>query len=290
MIMNKLLITLFFSISLSLRANSTDFIVFSYNRPMQLYALLESSYKYISGLHKVFVIYRAGNKEFEQGYEIVKEAFPEVNYLAQSSNPHKDFKPLVLRCFFATKAPYIMFGVDDIIVKDYIDLKKDIELLKQTKAYGMYYRLGHHLTQCYSMNRRQSVPSSQHIEGDVFQWRFKKGIYDWNYPHTVDMTLYKKTNVQSFFKAYNYYAPNPLEAKWAIIKPAKSTGLFYTVSKIVNLPMNLVQEGNNRHTDVYTAQDLLKKFNQGLKIDIAPFFRMKNKAAHSDSTPTFVQR
>ena len=41
-----------------------DLIIFSFNRPMQLYALLESVEKYLTGIEETVIIYRAGNERF----------------------------------------------------------------------------------------------------------------------------------------------------------------------------------------------------------------------------------
>ena len=72
------------------QANSkktADLIIFSYDRPMQLFALLESIEKNVVGLNKTNVIYRSSNNEFEVGYEIVKKSFPTSNYVKQDNAP-----------------------------------------------------------------------------------------------------------------------------------------------------------------------------------------------------------
>ncbi len=96
-------------------AKTADFIIFSYDRPMQLYALLESTTNFITGLNDIFVIYRTSDDNYEMGYQIIKEDFPHVHYIKQSDNPQADFKPLTLQAFQAGSADYIVFAVDDII-------------------------------------------------------------------------------------------------------------------------------------------------------------------------------
>ena len=51
-----------------------DLLVFSYDRPLQLFAFLESVQKYMEGLSSVSVLYRTSNAEFEKGYQIVKKS------------------------------------------------------------------------------------------------------------------------------------------------------------------------------------------------------------------------
>ncbi len=154
-------------------AKDADLIVFSYNRPLQLYALLESTQKYIKGLDNIFVVYRASKAAFEKEYQVVKDTFTEVNYFSQGNNPKADFKPLTLKAFNGSSSKYVVFAVDDIIVKDSIDIDFDVQMLKKTNAYGMFYRLGKNLTRCYPYNCRQPVPRLKNVQDGVYQWNFK---------------------------------------------------------------------------------------------------------------------
>jgi len=270
-----------------------DLVAFSFDRPMQLYALLESIDFYVTGLGEVTVIYRASNDEFEEAYQEVVETFPGVIFLKQGARPHEDFKPLTLWAAFDSPHDYILFAVDDIIIKDFIDVQKSIEQLEKYGAYGVYFRLGLHLEKNYTRNRLMFVPRYKKLEGDLCSWSFCDGKCDWGYPNTVDMTLYRKKDVESFFRGLNYKAPNTLEGSWSCTVGwvMKKIGLFYVLSKIVNLPINKVQtENSNRTMNAYTSLELLKIFNDGFKIDIAPLYRMKNKSPHEEYVPTFVKR
>jgi len=283
----------FISISfISIDAQKADLVAFSYNRPIQLYAFLESTDTYIEGLEEIHVVYRSTNNDYEQAYQEVKEQFPSVIFHKQGANPKQDFKPLTIKASFESPSEYIVFAVDDIIVKDFIDIEKDIELLQTTGAYGVYYRLGLHLDRCYTLNRSQQVPPVTHVIDDVYSWHFSNGQCDWNYPNTVDMTLYKKDDIKQSFLHMNYVAPNTLEARWSTRKNrSKPVGLCHEETKIVNLPLNRVQNTyQNRHMNALNAQELLEVFNKGLKIDIAPLFKMKNKGAHTDYVPEFIER
>jgi len=289
---SKLVLFLLFA-GYSYTQQKADLVAFSYNRPIQLYALLESIETYITGLEEIHVIYRASGPQYEEAYQEIKETFNYVTFWAQGSDPQKDFKPLTLKASFDSPSDYIIFAVDDIIVKDFIDLSKSIELLEETNAYGLYFRLGLHLTRCYSLNTAQAIPVHDHVIDDVYSWKFKNGTCDWRYPNTVDMTLYRKKDIESTFRRMNYTAPNYLECCWAGRTNwiHNSIGLFHNETKIVNLPLNRVQDRfRNRTMNAFSAKELLDIFNQGLKIDISPLFKMKNKAAHEDYIPEFINR
>ncbi len=287
--MKKLILCALLAINCSLNAD-IDIILFSYNRPTQLYALLKSAYTYITEFNKIFVVYRSDDA-FDDAYAEVEKSFPNVQFLRQTAPYAQSFKPLLMKAFHATKAHYLLFGVDDLIIKDFIHLRKDTRLLDFKGAYGFYYRLGTHLTRCYTLDCEQPVPPHYFLQEGVYFWNFDEGKADWNYPHTVDMALFRKKDIESFFTNHEYSAPNQLEGLWATMPPKNGVGLFYPQSKVVNLPMNVVQtQDKSRHNDFYTAKDLLQKFNKGMQIDLKPFFRLENKSAHDDYKPSFIPR
>ena len=123
--------------------NSVDLIVFSYDRPLQLYSCLESIKSYATGLCNIFVLYRASDENFRKAYAVVSKDFPNVKmYIQDSNKPKEYFKPLLLDIFLKkSKSKYVAFVVDDIIVKDYIDLKTCANALEKYNAYGFYLRL-----------------------------------------------------------------------------------------------------------------------------------------------------
>ncbi|MDR3550766.1 MAG: hypothetical protein P4L31_05090 [Candidatus Babeliales bacterium] len=290
-----LAILLFFSSLRALEpvADNTDLVIFSYDRPMQLYALLESVEEYVTGLASVSVIYRTSNEDFAQGYDQVQARFDNVVYFKQGANPRADFKPLVLKAAFESLHDYILFAVDDDIVKDYVDLNECIACMHKHKAYAFYLRLGMNLTECYSMGSAQRVPQLVQVEHGVYAWRFCDGQHDWGYPNNVDLTLYRKRDIVQNLQSLSYYSPNGLEGIWAngYHSIAHKHGLCYECTKIVNLPLNRVQnECQNVHMNFMTPLELLEKFNQQKKIDIKLLYKIQNKAAHMAYEPVFTDR
>jgi hypothetical protein len=273
--------------------SKADLIIFSYNRPLQLYSLIESIYQYMTGLESISVIYRASDDRYARGYQVVQEQFAGVQYLRQGDNPRADFKPLTLQAMNQATTPYIIFAVDDMLVKDMVDLTECSDLMDQTGAYGFYLRLGLHTNYCYPLSADQAIPQHQKVYGDVYAWRFAGTQGDWNYPHTVDMTLLRKADVMVYFNHMHFSAPNELEGYWASMAGGimNRFGLFYETSKAINLPLNRVQnDAHNRFMNFMTSDELLQKFEEGYKIDSKPLFSMKNRSAHMDYEPTFIKR
>ena len=83
---------------------AVDIVIFSFDRPLQLYGALESIQRYVSGYQALTVLYRASDERFNAAYDTVKSAFPKVRYVKQSDNPRKDFKPLLTQAIFDSPA------------------------------------------------------------------------------------------------------------------------------------------------------------------------------------------
>lgn len=281
-------------ISASSEKNSADLIVFSFDRPLQLYALLESLQLHATEIRSTTIIYRTSNDRYNDAFKKVAQQFPHIQLFHQQSI--SDFKTLTIRAIEESTSDYVIFAVDDNIVKDTFSADECIEWLEKTNAYGFYLKLGSHLNYCYTENAPQQLPPLTHIHDSMYAWEFELGEKDWRYPNTVDMTLYRKKDLISLFKDLEYTNPNLLEGKWAawwvIHKAPSPIGIFYENSKILNIPLNKVQTVNifNRDMNLYTPEELLEKFEAGYKIDIAPLYQINNKAVHTEYEPTFILR
>lgn len=271
--------------------DKADILLFSFNRPLQLYACLESIHRYVTGHDCISVIYRASNEGFALAYEELKKSFPAVRFVMQGENPKKDFKPLVNRLTFQTPAKYVLFGVDDLIVKDFVDLKQCVQWIEKAGAYGFYLRFGRHIQHCYQAGRSQNVPASMPVGSGIYVWDIGRGDLDWGFPNNLDMTLYRKADLKQAFQKMKFNNPNGLEFNWARdYKPPAAIGLYFEQSKIVNIPLNVVTMTGNPHMNYLTPEELLAKFNQDLKIDIDPLYQIENPSPHFDYIPQFIAR
>jgi len=259
----------------------TDLIIYSYDRPMQLYALLESIDKYVTGLEHILIIYRTSNQEYEKAYHVVRETFTNAHFL-QQTYPFTDLKRLTSACYLQSSSPYILFGVDDIIVKDFINLNECIQAMEQHNAHGFFFRLGKNLDHCYAMNCAQPLPPLTSAGHEIYSWQFNEGQYDWNYPNNLDFTLYRKSDLINLITSLDYATPYSLETKLMGQVDYTQHGLCYESSKIVNFPLNIVQtDWPNNCDNTYSTSQLLELFNQGLKIDIKAIDKIDNKSAHT---------
>jgi glycosyltransferase involved in cell wall biosynthesis len=277
----------------------SDLLIFSYDRPLQLFALLESIEKYVSGLNNISVIYRTSNERFNNAYNDVKKTFSKVCFLKQSDKPSNDFQLFVMKDLFSKKniSPYILFSVDDIIVKDYIDVSKCIQSLKKTKSYFFSLRLGKTIDYSYMGQSSHDIPYHVNIDNNIIGWNLNDARFDWMFDNSLDMTLYRKKYVKKVFEKISFANPNDLEIKWNNYKKLfgekekkRRTGLCFDTTKVVNIPLNLVNISNNPNINSFSAKDLLLKYEEGLKIDIKDLFKIENHSTHIEYEPKFITR
>lgn len=292
------LVLMSYAVIKSEQEKKADLIIFSYKRPLQLYALLESVEKYVSGLHHITVLYRADNEDYEQSYCSIKSDFEDVDFIRQSTtHPQGDFKLLLFQILCTSNSDYIVFATDDDLIKDYVSIVNCIETLHEAHADGFHLRLGKNVTYCYTVNKNQQIPPLSNIKNDIYLWHFDPKTfetgYDWVYPNTVDMTLYSKQKIVQDLSRIDFNNPTSLEGMWFFIglNGPPQVGLCFEQSKVVNIPHNKVQNVALINRSMEGNPDQLHElFKAGFKIDIKPFHLWCNKSAHSESEFNFVHR
>ncbi|MGD2170287.1 MAG: glycosyltransferase family 2 protein, partial [Chlamydiota bacterium] len=167
---------------------TADILIFSYDRPLQLYATLESIYTNFQNLQDVAILYRASDDRFACAYEVVKSRFPKAHFVKQSKNFKSDFKPLLLKILKEhLKSEYIAFSVDDMVVKEKVDLSEATDYLNRTNAFFFSLRLGYEINYCYMGGYSQKIPHHVKLLNNVLAWQIDTARGDWNYYHSVDM-------------------------------------------------------------------------------------------------------
>jgi glycosyltransferase involved in cell wall biosynthesis len=265
-------------------------IGFSFNRPLQLYAFLESVQRYAKNLSSISVIFRTSSDAYERGYAEVQRAFPLVRFLRQGHEAFDTFKPMLMKLLQESLEKYVTCAVDDIILTDEIDFKEGARLLGKTGAYCFCYRLGHHVNYCYSLDLKQGVPLLVQVDREAFAWSFDQGKGDWNYKTTLDLAIYRTEDLINQWKDLKFVHPNSLETAWYLKEKRSGIGLCCKEAKMVNIPINKVHISSNRHMNSYSPEELLSKFNEGLKIDIDGLHQMKNRSAHIEYDVQFIRR
>jgi len=266
---------------------AADLLIFSNDRPLQLYALLESIERFVVGLNKISVLYLTSSIELESAYLELKLHFPKIQFIKQMDPPN-DFKTLCTKIIFNPTLPqsrYILFAPDRLIIKDMIDLSKGIDTLKQTKAFGLYFSLHKQLKYCADLLRHQPIPTHFPLIGIASQetpyaWQFSRGSDDWNLPSHLNFALYRKDDLKEIFNQIDYDSPKALAMEWGERVPSDEIGLFFQTSKCIHV----APEKN------LTNKELLEKFNDGLKIDLAPLMQITSSSQKIDQQISFTSK
>ncbi len=269
------------------KESRTDLVLFSYDRPLQLLAALESIQRHLSGSFACTLLYRSSDARFDAAYKEVLALFPTVRAVKQSA---KDFKPLLEEILSESPAEYVLFCADDLVMKDAVDLDLCRRMLEQTGAHGFYLRFGRNIQHSYLAGKPLPQPKSAELGGGVFAWDLRRAAGEWGLANNFEMSLYRKADVIGVFRELSYKNPETLQVAWARRLPETAVGLYFEQSKLVNLPLNSVQASGKPNMNYMTAEELLLKFNQGLKIDIEPLFQVNNPAPHYEWAPELISR
>lgn len=237
-----------------------DLLVFSQDRPMELFALLESIQRHVVGIDHITVYYESSKGAFESGYLDLKLTFPKVQFLKKD----RDFKSQLLNTALAptySSSPYVLLATDGVIVTDLLDLQKSIGDLEETKAYGVYFDLHPQFCYCAQLNRYQPIPTSTSLGKGPLAWQFSSGRDDWNNRGSLFFALFRKEDLAPCFAQLEFEGPDSLLEKWNLTQSPNDVGLYYKRPKALHLapPLSLTEE--------------LEKFLSGIKIDLSSLFQ-----------------
>ncbi len=264
-------------------------LCFSCNRVFQLDNYIRSFFRFVnflkmneknllsfsSGGVQLNVLYKSEDK-YKKGYEELIKKYPEVNFMEEH-----DFKEQVLN--WLKNAPnFVMFGTDDTIFKDYVDINKVMEKLKLKDTIGFSLRLGKGLTYNFDFGRGVKEPEYEEENG-ILRWDWRNEEYAYGYPFELDATVYKKEFVESVINSLgrHWQHPNLLEGHGDIFVKRSSEKYgkdLYAFSepKTIALAINRVQNiYPNRFSDTgYDVETLFNLWKQGKKLDLG-YYRKK---------------
>ena len=254
-----------------------DFLIFSKNRPMQLHALLSSFKELAINYKSLSVLYKYDDEYFES-LQFLKRQFADVKFIEETNfkNQIKEF----LSC-----GNFCSFLVDDIIFKDSSDMNMIASLLENNPQLLCFsLRLGLHLKSCYMVNKAQKIPSGA-IHGDVFVWDWRFGEFDWGYPLSVDGHIFRTSDMRKLTNAIEFSNPNQFEdSLQRVLHNLHQVNLCacFQRSKIVNVPMNRVQDEYKNRNIGTEASNLLRMWNEGLRISFREIIDISNESVHQE--------
>jgi len=265
-----------------------DIIIFSKDRACQLDALLRSMEAHHKDLElcDVSILYKASDEKYQAGYDKLIEKYP-YNFIKESN-----FKNNLVDIYTKGKNKYVQFFVDDNIWKnDFSFDDNEFEIFKMNNdILTLSLRLHSGITFCHPMNKETTPPSNLNSSNkyNINVWEWKGADGDWGYPMSVDGNIFRRKDIEVYVKGFMYNNPNTFEAMMANTPLQNDKMICYSDSKVLNVPMNRVQEVFQNPCGDVDTEFLNEKFLSGQIINIGKVNGFQNSACHQEIELEFM--
>lgn len=275
-----------------LNQKETIGLVFSFNRPVQLFALLESYFQHAKNPTPLVIQYGASNADAKKGYAEVEALMKNnpVTFVEETN-----CQETLLEILGNTKAGKIFFLVDDILFIRPVDMAQFTAIDPQ--EYVPSLRLAPHLNYSYTMQVPQLPPKllESDIHTGMLTWKWGDETNEWYYPFSVDGHLFDTAEIVMMARSAPFKAPNTFEGLLHGFRMVAQNraGLCYLQAVQFNNPCNKVQNENDNVAGLgesLSLADLMKRWNAGEKIDTAALANFNNTGTHQEVAFTFIKR
>jgi hypothetical protein len=268
-------------------------IIFSFNRAIQLDLLLRSIVKHDEKkMLGVSVLYACSEQKYEQGYEVLKERFPQVQFIREEKFAPRfvpPFFPLYWHNYFWWLKYKHTRTVSGNFRKQLINLVADSE--KEYVMFltddSMFYKPISILQPVLADIRRRPLHNSfslrhgTNIMGGNFSYRnalLSWNVFEdhdhpeWSHPFSVDGHIYSKRFILKAFRKVWFKNPNTLECNVACyVKEKKFLSSVFSNKKsaLVGFELNRMQDINENHNLNIDSNYLNGLFNEGYHMRIS---------------------
>lgn len=242
-------------------------IVFSFNRALQLDALLASVQQHWSKTaHRLAILYNTSNDEYQAGYEILEKKYPQYQFIKEINGKSRysckdylsffnlkklvrykhcrwqksNFRELLTNIINKTSCEQIMFLTDDSLFIRDVEIGHEIEdwIEQDPEQNSFSLRLGLGIN-----NPQKLLPNS--ING-IITWKYSDytKYKNWGYPFSVDGHIYSKKLIKPLLDKVIFNNPSTLEAHlydYSMKKHLLENGKTYTSTCLLSYPLNMVQ-------------------------------------------------
>lgn len=193
-------------------------VIFSKDRPFQLYECLRSLIKYeVNGckMQEIYVLVKLTEAE-RQRYETVEKSFPDVRFVKEGESFGEDLLEILKK---SSSAKTIMFTVDDAFFYRTFSLSECANLLERREdVYSVHLKLSPCIDYCHPAQKNAKLPTLQK-DSTFMIFDRSEGTMDWDYPWDLAGSVYRTSDVIMMFRVlksmYGTSAcnhPNRLEA------------------------------------------------------------------------------
>jgi hypothetical protein len=259
--------------------NSTCGIIFSKDRPLQVDGLLNSYAYHVENAPPLIVLFKASTSEYEGAYQSLAETHKGsgVRFVREQR-----FRPDLIALLKSLAEERVFFLTDDDIFVRHTNFADfmDVDL----RQFLPSLRLGLNLSYCYNAHKPMPPPPVSPRGKEHLTWKWNEGTLDWAYAGSVDGHIFLTVEMLLIAEISDYSAPNTFEEAMQTFSTIFNTraGICYTKSRLVNVPANKVQAEYNSVSAAGDPAHLLKKFQDGYRLDWRKFIELSNRGVHED--------
>ena len=260
--------------------NNINIIVFSKDRSCQLELFIRSMKEFFKEFNDcdVKILYTFSNHDYELGYEKLKIIHSDKNLIYFKEI--QTFQTTLLSQFNQNKK-FSVFFVDDNVFKEPFSFEDDeFKAFEKRKneILTLSLRLHPKLNYCYPARIKQSCPPRD--KDGAYNWVGKMG--DFGYPMSLDGNIFYTGSLGYYLYNLRYNGPNDLESQMAMRPVPIPLMNCYDKSRVMNLPLNKVQNFNNNVHGHITAQFLNEQFLNGKTISMDNIRGLDNTSCHQE--------
>lgn len=254
-------------------------VIFSKDRALQLYALLESINLRTNFRNKIHVIYKFSNYEHEKSYNDLILEVKKFNFEIEWVKEKKSFKNTLIEVLENIITDKIFFLTDDDLFINDIDFN-DCEKLSD-KDLIFSFRLSKNISFSYNLQKKIKLPTLSKLNyKNYYKFNWFETDGEWNYPWSVNGHVYLSSDIIILSSITDYYAPNSYEAALQDFNflGKNKLGICPEKSFLINLPVNITQNEIKNKSGSIQIDDYLKAWGNKKKLDI---YALKNHKPHS---------
>lgn len=247
-------------------------IVFSKDRAMQLHAFLSSYLQNVQNYGTIYILYKVSDERHKKSYEELQTIYMSSPFIFVEE---KQFRLQLIEIVSNSKAKLVGFYVDDMIFLQKVDYNVllDIPSLESVVTLSR----GKELTHSVVLNKEIDLPDFTKLQNGLisFKWNQYECISDWTYPLGVSGYFYGKIETEIMLNNIFFKAPNSLEdGLQRYINFFKNrNGVCFENVACCCVHANIVQtEWINPTIGDFSIEDLLSKWEEGMMIDLNPFY------------------
>lgn len=268
-------------------------VVFSFNRALQLDALLSSVQRHWSNMeYKLAVLYNTSDEQYQAGYEMLEKKYPQYRFIKEKKGKHyyafneylslfnlkkiikykhcryqkSNFKQLLEEIIRQTTCEQVMFLTDDSVFIRNVEISNEIlEWIEQMPEQNSFsLRLGCEINLPPNM-------LSKPVE-NIITWCYieYKEYKNWGYPFSVDGHIYSRKLINSLLEKIIFNNPSTLEAHlydYSMKRHLLKYGKAFSRTCMLSYPLNMVQTVADNESLGISTQTLNDYFLNGYSLN-----------------------